>query len=179
MPVPRLRLVVTLAALLLLVALGSWRLLRPSRAPELSAPTLASPSPPTPTANDPLGSPLANELHAPRHDAAHDLVVLRGLLSQFTTTLRLAERPPLGDNADITAALTGANRRRLVVIPPQHPALRSGLLVDRHGTPYHFHARSADSIDVRSAGSDLTLFTADDLVEAPLTTPQPQSPAPP
>ena len=116
------------------------------------------------SATEPAYSPLADELHAARFDAAHDLVVLRGLLGQFTTTLRLAERPPLGDNADIAAALAGKNRRRVVFIPAEHPALRAGMLVDRAGVPYHFHARSADVIDVRSAGPDRVLFTADDLV---------------
>ena len=114
----------------------------------------------------PAYSPLADELHAARFDAAHDLVVLRGLLAQFTTTFRPAERPPLGDNADIVAALTGRNRRHIVFLPPSHPALRDGLLRDREGTPYHFHARSADAIDVRSAGPDHVLFTGDDLVSA-------------
>ena len=115
---------------------------------------------------EPAASPLAAELHAARVDAAHDLEVLRGLLGQFTTTLRPAERPPLGDNADITAALAGRNRRRIVFIPSRHPALRGGLLHDREGTPYHFHPRSAEAIDVRSAGPDRVLFTADDLVSA-------------
>ena len=115
-------------------------------------------------ANRPEHSPLADELHAATFDERHDLVVLHGLLGQLTTSLRLAERPPLGDNADIAAALTGRNRRRIVFVPPIHPALRDGLLVDRRGVPYHFHARSADAIDVRAAGADGVLFTGDDLV---------------
>ena len=40
-----------------------------------------------------------------------------------------------------------------------------GRLVDRWGTPYHFHPRAAAAIDVRSAGPDRVLFTADDLVQ--------------
>ena len=117
---------------------------------------------------EPAYSPLADEFHAARFDAAHDLEVLRALVGQLTTTLRLAERPPLGDNADIAAALSGRNRRRVVFVPPTHAALREGVLVDRLGTPYHFHARSADAIDVRSAGPDRVLFTADDLVSSGL-----------
>jgi hypothetical protein len=157
---------------LLFVGLGVWwwlraaRLAGPSPVAASSAVSGVEPAgPPSgPGGVEPAYSPLADELHSPRHDAAHDLVVLRGLLAQFTTSLKLAERPPLGDNADIAAALGGANRRRLVFIPPRHPALREGRLVDRHGTPYHFHARSADAIDARSAGPDRRLFTADDLV---------------
>lgn len=111
----------------------------------------------------PEHSPLADELNAPGFDSAHDLAVLRGLIGQLTTVLRLAERPPLGDNADLVAALTGRNRRQVVFLPSDHPALRAGQLVDRWGTPYHFHARSADAIDARSAGPDRVLFTADDV----------------
>jgi hypothetical protein len=112
-------------------------------------------------------SPLADELLAARYDAAHDIVTLGAIINQFNTLLRLNERPPLGDNRDISAALTGANRRRVVFIPPTHPALRGGLLVDRWGTPLQFHARSADAIDVRSAGPDRVLYTADDLTNEP------------
>lgn len=138
-----------------------------SRVEEAAAAVTGDPRPasaPPMATGEPAYSPLADALHAERFDAAHDVAVLRDLIGQFTTSLRLAERPPLGDNADIAAALTGRNRRRIVFIPTMHPALRGGLLVDRLGTPYHFHARSADAIDVRSAGPDRTLFTADDLV---------------
>ncbi len=139
---------------------------RERSSPDFSAATSAPV--PLAAARDPgvelVVSPLAAELHAPGRDEAGDVEALRGLLGQFTTTLRLAERPPLGDNADITAALIGRNRRRLAFLPFGHPALRDGLLVDRRGTPYHFHARSADAIDVRSAGADRVLFTADDQV---------------
>lgn len=163
------RIVFALAALLLGggVALVWMRLGVPDapRAPLPVVTAVPAPSRVVVGANlvEPAYSPLADELLAARFDAAHDVEVLRGLIGQFTTTLRLAERPPLGDNADLVAALTGANRRRLVFVPPGHPALREGLLVDRWGTPFHFHARSADVIDVRSAGPDRVLFTADDL----------------
>lgn len=114
-----------------------------------------------------VATPLAGELHAPAFGEERDLAALRGLIGLLTTSLRLAERPPLGDNADIAAALTGSNRRRIAFLPLDHVALRGGLLVDRRGTPYHFHARSAELIDVRAAGADRVLFTADDLVSGP------------
>ncbi len=113
---------------------------------------------------EPEGSPIAAELHAPQFSPEHDLRVLHELLFQFTTTLRPAERPPLGDNEDITAALTGGNRRKAVFVSSLHPAVRSGTLIDRWGTPYHFHPRASDAIDVRSAGPDGVLFTEDDLL---------------
>jgi hypothetical protein len=157
------------AVLALLLGVGAgvawWRAVERELAPLADAvPVVVARAPESATGGvEPSYSPLADELHAEGFDAAHDGEVLSGLIAQFTTTLRLGERPPLGDNADITAALTGANRRRLVFIPSLHSALSDGLLVDRWGTPYHFHARAADVIDVRSAGADRVLFTADDL----------------
>ena len=114
------------------------------------------------------GSPQARALNLPSNTPQRDLAVLSGLLSELTTCLHVRNLPPLGDNEDITAALTGRNRMKLVVIPPGHPALDGkGRLVDRWGTPYHFHARSADTFDLRSAGPDKVLFTADDITLSP------------
>ena len=114
------------------------------------------------------GHPLAAELNAEDHPPQRDLEILREMLLSFTTSLKVANLPPLGDNQDITAALTGRNRMKLVVIPPSHPSVDAkGRLLDRWGTPYHFHARSADSFDLRSAGPDKVLFTADDVTWSP------------
>jgi hypothetical protein len=114
------------------------------------------------------GHPLAAELNAQDHPPQRDLEILREMLLSFTTSLKLANLPPMGDNQDITAALTGNNRKKLVVIPPAHPSVdEEGRLLDRWGTPYHFHARSAESFDLRSAGPDRTLFTVDDVTWSP------------
>jgi hypothetical protein len=62
-------------------------------------------------------------------------------------------------------ALTGRNPLRLIVLPPGHPAISAeGRLLDRWGMPYHIHSRSSTSYEVRSAGADRQLFTADDLI---------------
>lgn len=129
--------------------------------------------PPPPAGNEdkPGQSPFsreaaapADELNAPDGTPQRDLAALRGLITQFTTSLRPQHRPPLGDNADITAALTGGNRLHVVFLPKGHPALGAqGRLVDRWGTPYWFHARGDGAFDVRSAGPDKSLFTADDV----------------
>jgi hypothetical protein len=114
------------------------------------------------------GHPLAAKLNAQGHAAQRDLEILREMLLSFTTSLKVANLPPLGDNRDITAALTGNNRKKLVLIPPSHPSLdNKGRLLDRWGTPYHFHARSAESFDLRSAGPDKALFTSDDVTWSP------------
>jgi hypothetical protein len=114
------------------------------------------------------GHPLAAELNAQEQTPQRDLEILREMLLAFTTSLKTGNLPPLGDNEDITKALTGGNRRKLVVIPPTHPSVDArGRLLDRWGVPYHFHERSADSFDLRSAGPDKVLFTADDVTWSP------------
>lgn len=114
------------------------------------------------------GHPLAAELNAQDHSPQRDLQILREMLLAFTTSLKIGYLPPLGDNTDITAALTGRNRRKQVVIPPNHPSIDSqGRLLDRWGTPYWFHPRAADSFDLRSAGPDKKLFTPDDIAWSP------------
>jgi hypothetical protein len=111
------------------------------------------------------GSPLASQLNLASGTPQKDLSVLHDLLAQFTTTFPLGQLPPLGDNEDITAALTGHNRRHLAFLPPDYPLIDAkGRLLDRWGTPYFFHARSAENFDFRSAGPDRQLFTNDDIV---------------
>jgi len=130
----------------------------PSKPPEPAAP---------PVRTSPDHSPLADQLNAPDNTPQRDLEILKGILGQFTTTLKPGLAPPMGDNQDITAALTGHNKLGIVFIPPNHPAIDDqGRLLDRWGTPYFFHARSADTFDLRSAGPDKVLFTADDVVRA-------------
>ena len=42
-----------------------------------------------------------------------------------------------------------------------------GQLVDRWGTAYWFHPNSSYQMEIRSAGPDKNLFTADDVVKNP------------
>lgn len=72
--------------------------------------------------------------------------------------------PSGGENVDIMRALTGGNSKKLALIPPDHPSLNEkGELVDRWGTPFHFHPVSSKILEVRSAGPDKILWTDDDL----------------
>lgn len=111
------------------------------------------------------GSPLAAELNAPDQDAEKDVLVLQQLIGQYLTALQGKPGRPIGDNMDLTRALTGNNRLKMVAIPPGHPALGTGgRLLDRWGTPYHLHPVGGGLFSVRSAGPDRRLFTADDVV---------------
>jgi hypothetical protein len=79
---------------------------------------------------------------------------------------------PVGTNAEITAALAGRNQLRLVLLPPDPPAINpAGDLCDRWGTPFFFHAESATKMEIRSAGPDQKMWTDDDLVAAPSSPP--------
>ena len=95
--------------------------------------------------------------------ASSEVHRLRLALGNFLLAVKDPYRPPLGDNRDIARALAGGNRRGLVLVPTNDSAFRDGQLVDPWGTPYWFHPRAPDAIDIVSAGPDRKLFTADDV----------------
>jgi hypothetical protein len=73
---------------------------------------------------------------------------------------------PVGTNPEITAALNGENPKQIKFIDPE-AGLRingEGELVDPWGTPFFFHQLSATDMEIRSAGPDKIMWTADDLV---------------
>jgi hypothetical protein len=73
---------------------------------------------------------------------------------------------PVGNNSEIAAALNGENPKQIKFIDPEK-GLRingKGELVDSWGTPFFFHQLSAADTEVRSAGPDKIMWTADDLV---------------
>jgi hypothetical protein len=73
---------------------------------------------------------------------------------------------PVGTNPEITAALTGQNSKQISFINPES-GLRvndAGELVDSWDTPFFFHQLSRDVMEIRSAGPDKKMWTADDLV---------------
>lgn len=73
---------------------------------------------------------------------------------------------PVGTNPEITAALNGQNPKQIKFIDPE-AGLRvngNGELVDSWGTPFFFHQLSANDTEIRSAGPDKVMWTADDIV---------------
>lgn len=88
------------------------------------------------------------------------------MVDGMLSAMKDPHRPPLGDNHDIAHALRGGNKYGDVWLDTNDPLFNAdGLLVDPWSTPYHFHPRAPDAIDVRSAGPDRILFTRDDLVK--------------
>ena len=125
------------------------------------------------TPNAPIAAPpidatdLAAALNSSAADIRADLRLVSTILDTYRTNF-LREGNPTGTNAEITAALAGENVHRLILIPRNHPAINAGgELCDRWGTPFFFHAQSGTQMEIRSAGPDKTLFTADDAVLSP------------
>ncbi|HEY0946161.1 MAG TPA: hypothetical protein VGD81_12870 [Opitutaceae bacterium] len=169
-------------------ALGLWLLLRhepEAAAPDRpSTPSGATPPAPEPAAPEPPPSPqsagpaltatapeepggLAAELNAPGGSIERDLVILDELLLAWRTNFP-RDGNPVGDNIEITAALTGRNVLGLPLILGSHRAVNArGQLCDRWGTPFFFHQLAGDRMQLRSAGPDRALHTADDVVLTP------------
>jgi hypothetical protein len=117
-------------------------------------------------------SHLADNLNAPGGAIRRDLEILNEVFAAWQTNFPRTGNP-VGENAEITAALTGDNPVHFAFIPPTHRAINArGELCDRWGTPFRFHQLSGTQMEIRSAGPDRKFGTADD---AELT---PESPIP-
>jgi hypothetical protein len=96
---------------------------------------------------------------------SEDRAALADTVTNYLQSSARDPRPPLGTNEEITRALCDPATLGEAAIPASHPAIVSGRLVDRWGSPWFFHQLSADLIEVRSAGPDRRLFTADDVAK--------------
>jgi hypothetical protein len=111
-------------------------------------------------------SELANGLNQANTDVHSDLRIIDSIFVAYRGAVR--DEDPVGENADITAALMGRNKLGFAFITPDCKALNSkGELCDRWGTPYFFHQLSGQRMEVRSAGPDHKMWTADDEVLTP------------
>lgn len=127
---------------------------------EAKRPILAGPQP----AAD--RSTLADDLNSPRTDVHSDLRLVNEIFVAYRGAVR--DEDPVGENVEITAALKGRNKLGFAFIPPDCPALNAkGELCDRWGHPYFFHQLSGVKMEIRSAGPDGVMWTADDEVLTP------------
>jgi hypothetical protein len=118
-------------------------------------------------ASSPDDFPIAASLNAPNSTIARDVDIVRQIFEAWLSNFP-HEGNPVGENADITAALLGDNRLGLALIPKDHRALNSrGELCDRWGTPFRFHQLSGTKMEIRSAGQDRKFLTEDDVVWTP------------
>lgn len=95
---------------------------------------------------------------------AEDLAALADLVAGYQQSGLGDARRSLGFNEDLVAALTDRAALGDAALPATHPALRDGRLLDRWGTPWQVHPLAAGLTELRSAGPDQRLYTADDLV---------------
>ena len=115
-----------------------------ARAPETAAPGLASPGVPS----LPASTLLENARTA-----------IRDYGSMFGGNT-------VGNNAEITRALNGDNPKQVKFLSAES-GLRvnaKGELIDPWGTPLFFHQLSGNETEIRSAGPDKVMWTADDLI---------------
>jgi hypothetical protein len=111
-------------------------------------------------------SRLADNLNSPATDVHSDLRIVNAIFVAYRGALH--QENPVGENVEITRALTGHNKLGFAFIPPDCPALNAkGELCDRWGSPYFFHQLSGERMEIRSAGQDKRLWTADDEVLTP------------
>ena len=125
-------------------------------------PHLIKPNPRT------AGFALAEQLNAPSGNGTQDVQTLHALLRAYLRLLHSRQGFPVGNDSDLARVLTGKNPMKLVILPPNHPAISSdGRLRDRWGTPYFIHPKGNNAFDIRSAGPDRKMFTEDDCVADP------------
>jgi hypothetical protein len=116
---------------------------------------------------DPQSFPLVARLNAADSTIVEDIAAVRQTLEAWRTNFP-REGNPVGENSEITAALLGANRLNLVLIPRHHPAVSAaGELCDRWGTPFRFHPLSGEVMEIVSAGPDRRFGTPDDAQWSP------------
>jgi hypothetical protein len=127
-----------------------------AKSPELPPPRVAVGSGDGP-------SHIADELNAPGGTIRHDLEILNELFVAWQSNFPQTGNP-VGENAEITAALAGDNALHFVFIPRDHRAIdANGELRDRWGTPFRFHQLSGAHMEIQSAGPDRKFATADDV----------------
>ncbi len=104
----------------------------------------------------------AGDPGAPDQIAQIDVGRVRHMIGDYHT---LMGENPVGTNAEIMKEMTGGNARQATLGPPEGISLNAqGELIDQWGSPYFFHQLSRDKMEVRSAGPDKVMWTADDVI---------------
>lgn len=130
----------------------------PRPAEELQAGAIDHPSTPPP------GSLILKNYASPSQTPQQDLADMSHVLGNFALLVKGDQPIPLGANEEIAAALRGKNRTQLRFVPDDAPCFNAkGQIVDRWQMPLFFHAEARDKIDIRSAGPDKQMWTADDI----------------
>lgn len=122
--------------------------------------TVAPPNQPAPL----LGETILRDYAKPSSSPENDLKSLSHLMDNFSLLVKPAVDMPMSVNEDWAAAFRGSNPAHERFLPDRHAALNAqGQLVDRWGTPLFFHALGGHRFELRSAGPDKKMWTADDI----------------
>ena len=129
-------------------------------------PIVFSPSTnPSPSRPDtPLGTKLLLGYADASFPPEHDLTLMSHLMENSLLLAKSAANRSLSANEDWADFLRGKNAAHERFLPDEHPALNAkGQLIDRWGTLLFFHALGGSRFEIRSAGPDRKLWTADDI----------------
>ena len=101
---------------------------------------------------------------SPSNRPEDDLQAMAHVFSNLQLLVKGGAPFRMGANEEFAAALMGQNAAKEVFLKAPHACLNEkGQLVDRWGSPLFFHVRDRSRIDIRSAGPDREMWTADDL----------------
>lgn len=110
------------------------------------------------------GDAILKNYAQPSTRPQEDLEALAHTFSNLLLLIKGDSPFRMGANEEFAAALRGKNRTQLRFLSNTHRAFNAqGQLIDRWDTPLYFHAIARDRVDIRSAGPDRQMWTADDL----------------
>jgi hypothetical protein len=144
--------------------------------PQTALPATQSTNVPLETATPPVASVVATSPAGARTEPANwprsgplglaPDIVLRNARAAVRQYGSMFHGNPVGTNPEITSALNGNNPRQVTFINAESGLQINdkGEMVDPWGTPLFFHQLSANEMEIRSAGPDKIMWTADDLV---------------
>ena len=125
----------------------------------------STPAPAQPRINPPAAAPAEPVPETPESASLPAPTVLENMRTTLRQYAAALGENPVGTNPEITSALTGENPKQINFLKPDGNRVNpKGELVDTWGTPYFFHQLSAHQMEIRSAGPDRIMYTADDLV---------------
>lgn len=110
------------------------------------------------------GAEILKNYATPSSRPEDDLQAMAHVFSNLRLLVKGDAPFRMGANEEFAAALMGQNAAKEVFLRAPHACLNAkGQIVDRWGSPLFFHVRDRDRIDIRSAGPDREMWTADDL----------------
>lgn len=110
------------------------------------------------------GDAILADYGTPRSTPEQDLGSVARAMDSFLLLVKAGNRGPLADNEDWAAAWLGLRGYPEPFVSASHPIIGGqGRLLDRWKTPLFVHALGGARYEIRSAGPDRKLWTADDV----------------